>query len=1021
MNGSTASAASLIPTAKRAVRRWLARILLFTLLAGTGYVYVRYIEPNWITVSHLRIKHDGLAQALGPSRIVHITDLHIARVGWRERSLIRTVNRQRADWIVITGDLINTREGWPAALEVIKGLQAHEGIWVVPGNTDNAWITPEKFQADLEAIRVRVLRNANAPLGKTGAQIVGVDDPVNGRANLVEALIGLHPNAMPPTILLAHSPDIFAAAQHEQLPLVLVGHMHGGQIGIEWVRRLSEYADRGPYMAGRFEENGTVMYVNRGIGWKARPYRFLAAPEVGVVEFRTTTGAIGFKHPVAPAPAADQVPAAAAPPARATSTLWLSDFEREGEYALYWNVRRAHASQTPEHATHGRLAAKVTFLPGEESKFTMEHRLAREKKLRNWSGYHALHFDVYNGEPVQTRLILQLRDGRGQLYKEDLYIEGSSAQHVSVRLADLQEYLDLSRITQLNLFRWEAREPATVFLDAVRLEPDPVPTAGAPAAVPLPARGAPVAPAAQWQLRWATSLTKLLRDPEAAEGLNAGPLYVSLARGEYESVQLVVIGGAQKRHIKVSLSLLTHSDGRTILPPKVVEVRRVDYVKTKRPYYPVSHVGDWPDPLPLAIEADVPAEQLQPMWITIGAPAAQRPGVYTGTVTVTDDQQRTESLPLTVTVWDFVLPRAGQLKTAFDFYPSRLQKTYQESVPNGKALLAQPGELEQRFYYNMLKHRISPIWNVDPTTPRFAWDIKQMLEHGLTAFGVGGRGGSFDNNWPRDPVELDQAMVWYRQAAIELSFLKLLDHAYIYAYDEPAPGDPHVAQVLAAIHRDAPGLKTLLVMHEPPDPVQHAQWLKDVDILCLRVTALDPALVRQLQHMGKEVWLYVSSPSHPYPSLVIDAPGLTHRIIPWIAWKYGIKGALYWCVNFWEGDPWKNPAAFRPDQNGNGFLYYPSADGPVPSIRLEILRDGVEDYEYLALLNQLVQRIKASGRADSQLLASIEQVLTIHESIMASPREYTKDPGALLKMRMGIAEMILKLQQAFGPVAKTQP
>lgn len=1016
MNGSAAPAASLVPAAKRAARRLLARILMLVLLTGAGYVYVRYIEPNWITVSRLRIKHDGLAQALGPAKIVHITDLHIARIGWRERSLIRTVNRQRADWIVITGDLINTREGWPSALEVIKGLQAHEGIWVVPGNTDNAWIDPEKFQADLEAIRVRVLRNANAPLGNTGARIAGVDDPVNGRANLVEALIGLPPNAMPPTILLAHSPDIFSAAQHEQLPLVLVGHMHGGQIGIEWVRKLSDYADRGPYMAGRFEENGTVMYVNRGIGWKTRPYRFLAAPEVGVVEFRTTTGAVGLKHPVASAP--DAAPLIQSE--RATSTLWLSDFEKAGEYALHWNVSNARAAHSQEHATHGRSAAQVTFLAGKESTFAMEGYLARDKTRRNWSGYHALHFDVYNNEPVQTRLILQLRDSRGQLYKEDLYIEAESAQQVTVRIASLQEYLDVSRMTQLNFFRWEAHEPATVFLDAVRLEPDPAPVFGAPVAVPLPAQGAPVAPAAQWQLRWASSLTKLLRDPAAAEGLSAGPMHVALARGEYESVQLVVIGGAHKRRIKVNLSLLTHTDGRTIIPPKVVEIRRVDYVKTKRPYYPVSHVGDWPDPLPLAVDAEVPARQLQPMWITIGAPAAQPPGTYAGTVTVSDDQGQTASIPLTVTVWDFALPRTGRLKTAFDFYPTRMEKAYQEIVPGGKALLVPPGELQQRFYYNLLKHRLSPIWNVDPTTSKFAWDIKQMLEHGLTAFGVGGRGGSFDNNWPRDPVELDQAMVWYRQAMIELSFLKLLDHAYVYAYDEPAPGDPHVAQVLAAIHRDAPGLKTLLVMHEPLNLVQHAEWLKDVDILCLRVTALDPALVRQLQQMGKEVWLYVSSPSHPYPSLVIDTPALTHRIIPWIAWKYGVRGVLYWCVNFWEGDPWKNPAAFRPDQNGNGFLYYPSADGPVPSIRLEVLRDGVEDYEYLALLSQLVQQIKAAGRAESSILASIEQLLAVHQSLVTSPREYTRDSKALLEMRAAIAEMILKLQQTFGHVAGAQ-
>ncbi len=292
---------------------------------------------------------------------------------------------------------------------------------------------------------------------------------------------------------------------------------------------------------------------------------------------------------------------------------------------------------------------------------------------------------------------------------------------------------------------------------------------------------------------------------------------------------------------------------------------------------------------------------------------------------------------------------------------------------------------------------------------KFAWDVKRYLDQGLTVFGIGQRGGSNDNNWPTDSIELEQVMVWYRQAALELKFYRLLDQAYVYTYDEPAPGDPHVAQVMAAIHDADPALKNLLVMNQAPDPVRPQEWLKDVDILCLRIAALDPEQVPAFKQLGKELWLYVSSPAHPFPSLVIDYPAMAHRILPWMAWKYGATGLLYWCVNFWDGNPWEHPASFQEDQNGNGFLFYPSADGPVPSIRLEVLRDGIEDYEYLYQLAELIQTAKTSGRVDPTILAQAERLVHVDVTLVESPRNYSKDPDALLAQRRAIAEMIEQL------------
>jgi predicted MPP superfamily phosphohydrolase len=971
--------------------------------AAIGYGYARYIEPNWVMVSRVRIEHDGLAQALGKARIVHVTDLHIDRFGFREKSMIAQVNWQRPDWIVITGDLINTRDGWPVALKVIDRLKARQGVWVIPGNTDNAWLSPQEFEAGLRKIGARVLRDARAPLGKTGAWLAGVDDPADRHGHLEKALQGFNSKALPPLILLSHVPDVLPAASAAGVPVVLAGHTHGGQLGIAWLRRFSDYADRGPYVSGGvYRQGGTTLFVNRGIGSKVKPYRLLAPPEVAVIEFR---------------------PARQRASQPADGTLWLSDFETEGEHAIRWTADQAYAERSDEHATHGRYSAKVTFMPSKTASFLMAGYL---KGRRDWSGYEALVFDLYNPQPHQERLLIQLRSPGRPPYKEEVTLPGNSAQRIEIPMRQVAAHLNLSHIAQVSFFQWRPKHASTFYLDAVHLRTSPhgpvvsqlepreqssrggIPSDGERSrkAESSQSRGT-----ADWRLGWASSLVKVLRDPSALPPPADFPVRMSLARGEYESAQLLLIGGKRPSTVTVTVGPLTRAGGGASIPERVIQVRRVDYVTTKPPYYPVAHVGEWPDPLPKAGPIEVPAKKVQPVWLTLGVPAAAPPGRYAGVITVTDETGRIERVPLEAQVWGFALPRTPSLKTAFGFYRNRLAQAYREFVPGGASWEGKLDELEQRYFLDLLTHRVSPVWNADPTTPQFARDVKRYLDYGLTVFGVGMKGGVSGNEWPDDPVKFEQAMVWYRQAAFELQLMKLLDQAYVYATDEPKPGDARVPRVFNALHREAPKLKRLLVLNKLPDPVQHAEWMARADILCLHMSIFDPAHVRRFKQMGKELWMYVSSPAHPYPTLVIDHPAIAPRIIPWMAWKAGAGGLLYWCVNYWKQDPWKNPATFAKDQNGNGVLSYPSVDGPVPSIRLELLRDGIEDYEYLHLLSVLLEAARARGGVDQALLGRAQQLLAVDAALVESLRNYSRDPQVLLRQRDDLAFLIEKLQQ----------
>ena len=87
---------------------------------------------------------------------------------------------------------------------------------------------------------------------------------------------------------------------------------------------------------------------------------------------------------------------------------------------------------------------------------------------------------------------------------------------------------------------------------------------------------------------------------------------------------------------------------------------------------------------------------------------------------------------------------------------------------------------------------------------------------------------------------------------------------------------------------------------------------------------------------------------------------------------------------------------------------------PYPSIRLEVIRDGIEDYEYLAFLSQLVKRAQAlpvAVRPESELLAGAEELCRVPMTISRSMAEYTRQPGDILDRRREIGDMIERLIQ----------
>ena len=271
---------------RKTAMMWVLSPLLLGAVLLTDMILV---EPNWIEVDHVRIHSPVLAPALAGVKIAQISCMHVMdKAPWRLRRMVSLLNAQRPDAILIIGDFLSERGGMEACLKALDRLKRPPfGIWAVPGNTDEIFYSKEELVELCKEHGITMLVNQFQRAswgGRPAFCLAGVDDPTYGREDLDRTLGGI-PSSVP-VLLMAHSPmkRIVENAADRKVALMLAGHTHGGQVGIPWLRQMSPYANRGPYMSGKFQVKETALYVNRGIGTKTRSIRLLCRPEVTVLE-----------------------------------------------------------------------------------------------------------------------------------------------------------------------------------------------------------------------------------------------------------------------------------------------------------------------------------------------------------------------------------------------------------------------------------------------------------------------------------------------------------------------------------------------------------------------------------------------------------------------------------------------------------------------------------------------------------------------------------------------------------------
>jgi predicted MPP superfamily phosphohydrolase len=241
-----------------------------------------------LTETELKIR--GLAPELHGLRIAHISDIHLSPF-LSEQELARVVdmaNEARPHAAVVTGDLITFRgDPLDECLRQLTRLRSDAGVFGCLGNHEIYAGAEDYATYHGERLGIRFLRSAAQDLrfGNASLRLVGVDYQRSYRPYLAgtEQLTRRDPKTL--NVLLSHNPDVLRVAGSKGFQVMLAGHTHGGQINVEILGQDINVARfYTPFVKGLYEHEGTLGYVNRGVGTIGMPARLGSRPEVAILK-----------------------------------------------------------------------------------------------------------------------------------------------------------------------------------------------------------------------------------------------------------------------------------------------------------------------------------------------------------------------------------------------------------------------------------------------------------------------------------------------------------------------------------------------------------------------------------------------------------------------------------------------------------------------------------------------------------------------------------------------------------------
>ena len=539
------------------------------------------------------------------------------------------------------------------------------------------------------------------------------------------------------------------------------------------------------------------------------------------------------------------------------------------------------------------------------------------------------------------------------------------------------------------------------------------------------------------------------------------PIAIAAARAEAECFQVGVhVSDLACNCVVAEVSDLRSADGKTI-PSNAVDVFYAEYVPVKwavKDQEPedVDRVPPcfFPDPLPTRWEfraAGPCAPPTRSVWIRVRVPEDAAPGVYQGAVTVTvgwrnfksenqdplPDSVKSARTTFRLRVWDFTLPSGCGLLTTNWFFPNILPMWYRP-----KPWSAAFWRLIERVADDMALHRQNviltplarasnlhaPLIDVMKSGSRYQFDFRRfdrwcrlflrrgfrLIEgqHLCRASSVVSGLSHVTRSGARRPLEFTDA----QDPAYE-SFLRQFMAALSGHLDQRGWRDRYVQHI-----SDEPGLDQIGkyrrlagIVHEAGrglriiDATGVPEYGDIMDIPVPLESRYDDML-RGAGRAPESVWTYYCcGPTGPWPNRFIEYRLIRLRIITWLCFQKRIPGFLHWAYNYWKAregqflNPWNDPTGDR-WPGGDTVMVYPPrypyvSEEITSSIRWELMREALEDYEYLRLTQELAE----GGDREARSLLQ-----TIRRQIVPDWTTHTRDDAALAAARDQMGALLSK-------------
>jgi hypothetical protein len=541
--------------------------------------------------------------------------------------------------------------------------------------------------------------------------------------------------------------------------------------------------------------------------------------------------------------------------------------------------------------------------------------------------------------------------------------------------------------------------------------------------------------------------------PDTPPQAQARAVSVELARNEYQAFQLALCGTANTTHLSIAVSPLKGPGGGE-LPP--VKIERVGYVPVDYPsaYYSIEvpewcrkvprgagatdgWAGWWPDPLAPCASLDLSPNQTQPVWFTVHAPKLAAPGRYQAEVTLDAGGRSARKILLTVRVLPFTLPDQGHLQAIFDF---------RFGPGGGFGSGADSMEDRRKWLRFIAEHRLG-INEIHPP-PKFNYkegkvtmDAAEFDEAARFCFDELGMNAAYTPDffymfgWAYPPKKLFGLDPFTPEwtAALQQAYRLFTDHVrqkgwhdkfVFYVSDEPHFDHDFVVEQMK---------KLCALVHEVDRTIpiysstwRHCSaWDDSLDLWGIGQYGCFPVdEMERLQRAGRQMWFTCDG------QMATDTPFLaTERLLPYYCFRYGVRGFEFWGLAWWTYNPWQvgwHQFIRQSDEgkkyywvrypDGDGFLAYPGkpvgVDGPASTIRLEQIRQGLEDYEALALLGELAAKAKQAGRAApgaERALAMARDLVTIPNAGGLRSTEILPNPDQVPAIRKAVNAALIRL------------